>query len=1058
MQRGVPYPLMFWPEEKLASRWRELEHHVARAVRTIAPVRCHLGDLPDGFAPALDDSAWPVIQSHQRWTSQPDQIAWFRAEVEVEPALAGKSLALRFGRSIARGGHDQLAESLLYLNGRPYHGLDRNHRLVFLPPDLCQEGRFSMAVQAWSGREQYDQLYWQDPELVWVDLQTEALVYDFAAVSGTLKELDPSAPARVELLKLAEAAMGAIRWLHPGSEEFYRSVGEARTLMAGGLERLRGSDGAKPTVTHTGHTHLDVAWLWTLENIRLKTARSWSSALRLMEQYPDFGWLQSQPQLYKYIKESQPEIWAQVKQRVAEGRWEAEGGMWVEADCNLSSGESLVRQFLYGQRFFREEFGVRNTVLWLPDVFGYAWALPQIIKKSGLKYFMTTKIAWSQFNRFPNDTCKWRGIDGTEVLTHFITTPIPGNPAWCAPWMYTYNGEILPETVKGNWENYQQKNVNTETLSAYGWGDGGGGPTREMMEYAHRLADMPGIPHVRLGRVDDYFRRLEERVWNDPLLPTWNGELYLEYHRGTYTSQARQKRWNRQAEFLLQNLELFSATAALLTGAAYPRQALDESWETVLRNQFHDIIPGSSIREVYADSAAEYIRVFETAGAALQGALGQLAGAVDLPEESVIVFNPTGFTRSDLVDVELPDGLLPVDEQGQPLPVQGSRFYAPDVPACGYRAFPLRPVPPAAGPGLTVTPYLLETPHLRIELNGAGQISRLYDKQNQREVLAPGRAANLLQAFEDKPIHFDAWDIDAYYAQKGTEVRDLIEAAVEEAGPERGVLRLVWRFAESTITQRMTVYARTPRIDFETEVDWQQSQVLLKAAFPVDVHATRATYEIQFGNVERPTHWNTSWDWARFETVGHKWVDLSEGGYGVSLLNDCKYGHDIHDNILRISLIKSPVWPDATADRGLHRFLYSLYPHAEDWYRAGTAEQAYRLNNPLTALRRPAQQGALPAAFSLLSCDAPHVMIETVKEAEAGQGLVVRLYEYGNRRGPVTLSFGGAVARAVETNLIEEGEEPVAVAGHQIRFSIKPFEIRTFRVELLPGSFHTFIG
>jgi alpha-mannosidase len=1050
-------PRMFWSDDQLEVRRNELRRHIARRVVPIAPVRYHGGDLSPATAaaPALDDSAWPVIHQHERWTDKPDQLVWFRATVTIPADLAGKNLALRFGPALARGSNSNNGESLLYLNGKPYHGVDRNHALILVPAELSQAGSFPIAIQAWSGRVDYSALYWQDPELIWFDADTDALAYDFDAVWRTVKTMDNNSPARVELIKLGEQALLAIDWTYPGSDRFYDSVSRARAFMADGLAGLKGQEGIKPTVNHIGHTHLDVAWLWTLENIKLKTARSWSSALRLMEEYPEFKWIQSQPQLYKYIKQTQPEIWEQIKQRVADGRWEAEGGMWVEADCNLSGGESLVRQFLHGRRFFREEFGVENLVLWLPDVFGYAWALPQIIKKSGLKYFMTTKISWSQFNRFPYDTFKWRGIDGTEVLTHYVTATSLQQPKEF--WIYNYNAEVFPEVVKGTWDMYQQKEINREALSSFGWGDGGGGPTREMMEFARRLEDMPGIPHVKIGRVDEFFRRLDERVSGDPRTPVWNGELYLEYHRGTYTSQAQQKRNNRKSEFLLHNAELYAAAASALTGAAYPKEALDEAWETVLRNQFHDIIPGTSIPEVYAVSTEEYSQVFARGNEAADKATRRLAHAMTLAEESLVVFNPTGVPRSDLISADLPDGFTPVDEAGEPLPIQGNLIYATDVPANGWRAFPLRPATAAAaaaGAGmvvanpLTVTERLLETPHFRLDLNEHGHITRLYDKAGQREVLAPGQAANVLQAFEDKPLRWDNWDIDIYYQNKGRSVTDLVEATVEEAGPERGVLRLVWKFEDSTITQRLMIYARTPRIDFETHVNWQQSQILLKVAFPVDIHATAATYDIQFGNVQRPTHWNTSWDWARFETVGHKWADLSEGGYGVSLLNDCKYGHDIKDNVMRLTLIKSGTWPDPKADRGEHRFTYSLFPHREDWFRGGTVGQAYRLNNPLAAVVEPAHPGALPGVQGLVTCTADNVMVETVKQAEAGEGLVVRVYEYGNRRGPAELIFSRPVAGATETNLMEEEPVRAAFTGNRVPFNIKPYEIKTFVVKL----------
>jgi alpha-mannosidase len=1059
-------PRTFWAEERLRQQLTELRRYVARDRLPIAPVRRHDGDLPPEAAAAdFDDSAWPVIRAEERLAARADQLIWLRASVTVPAGMAGERLALRFGEGVARGGHNNQAESLLYLNGRPYHGLDGNHRVVFLPETLCRDGStLSLAVQAWTGWSRFETLRWEDPELIWFDGETDALAYDLDALVRTLLITDRDSLARAEMVHLGEAALLALDWTEPGSERFYASVRAARAITTAGFERLKGQEGIKPTVAHVGHTHLDVAWLWTLDNIKLKTARSWASALRLLEQYPDFVWIQSQPQLYKYVKETQPELWAEVKRRVAEGRWEADGGMWVEADCNLSGGESLVRQFLYGMRFFREELGVRCTVLWLPDVFGYAWALPQIVRGCGLQAFMTTKISWSQFNRFPYDTFRWRGIDGTELLTHFVTTPGPDQPR--ENWYYTYNGQILPDTVKGNWDAYQQKDVNDETLSTFGFGDGGGGPTREMMEFARRLEDLPGVPRVRVGRVDGYFRRLSERVGDDPRLPLWDGELYFEYHRGTYTSQAQVKRDNRRAEFLLHNAELYATAAGALLGAAYPREALDECWEIVLRNQFHDIIPGSSIKEVYEDSGRDYARAFALGDGVFREALGALAGAAGrgdagAEDGAVVVFNPTPFDRSDLVACDLPPETEALDEAGAPLPRQGGLLYARDVPANGYRRFALgRRGAAAAGAGdpadggLTVTGRRIETPHLLVELNERGQLSRLLDKRHDREVLPPGRPANVLQAFEDKPLRFDAWDIDIYYQQKGRDVGDLVESVVEETGPERGVLRLVWRFEQSTITQRLTVYARTPRIDFETHVDWQQSQVLLKAAFPVLVRSTRATYEIQFGSVERPTHWNTSWDWARFETVAHKWADLSEGGYGVSLLNDCKYGHDVKDDVMRLTLIKSAVAPDPQADRGEHRFTYALYPHAGDWYDGGTVRQGYRLNNPLCAVRvpggapRPGPGGDLPGRFAFVTCTAPHVLVETVKAAESGEGLIVRVYEYGNRRGPAALRFCRPLAGAAEVNLLEEAPQPARVEGDTVHFDVRPFEIKTFHVRL----------
>ena len=783
------------------------------------------------------------------------------------------------------------------------------------------------------------------------------------------------------------------------------------------------------------------------------------------------------------MQQDYPGLFAQVKARVAAGDWEATGGMWIEADTNITSGESLVRQFLYGQRYLRDELGVRGDILWLPDVFGYSAALPQLIVKSGMKYFLTTKISWSQFNRFPYDTFRWRGLDGTEVLTHFVTTPDIDER------FATYNGKVSPHAIKGVWDGYQQKDVNDELINLYGWGDGGGGPTREMLESGRVLADQPGLPRVVPDVAEAFFKRVDQRT-ADQALPVWDGELYLEYHRGTYTSQAAIKRANRQAEILYHDVEWLGAMAGLLVQHPFPAAALREAWESILLNQFHDILPGSSIGPVYVDALAEHAQIQATGRSALAGAQQALLAGLAPVGESVVVFNPLAWKRDELV--ELPAGtVLP----GAQLAADHTLFLARGLPALGYDSYPLAALSTAGAEPMTVTPRQLENRFYTLVLNERGQITSLFDKAHQRQVLPLGARANVLQAFEDRPLNFEAWDIDIYYQEKMTEVDALAEAVVEETGPLRGTLRLTWRYLDSVITQRLTLYAHSPRIDFRTEVDWHAHQVLLKAAFPVAVRATRATYEIQFGSVERPTHWNTSWDWARFEVCGHKWADLSEGDYGVALLNDCKYGYDIKDNVMRLTLIKSGIDPDPQADQGRHVFTYSLLPHAGGWREGGVVREAYALNDPAFAAIRPhlsstqapfsalaqtrplpplLEEGLLPLAgeggrgddvspeaqpsgegerpfvpsrFSLAGLNADHVLLETVKPAEDGDAVIFRVYEYQQRRSPaVTLTFGRPIARAAECTLMEDGESPVDHDAFSLRFAIAPFEIKTFKV------------
>ena len=638
------------------------------------------------------------------------------------------------------------------------------------------------------------------------------------------------------------------------------------------------------------------------------------------------------------------------------------------------------------------------------------------------------------------------------MLTHFVTTPDSGT------WFYTYNGVLAPEQIKGIWDKYQQKDINDELLFLYGWGDGGGGPTREQIEAGRVLKDVPGMPTVEQGTAEPYFERLAHRLAGKHL-PVWDGELYLEYHRGTYTSQAYVKRQNRLSEILFHNAEWLSSLACVLAGSgSYPSEALRVGWETILLNQFHDILPGSSIRQVYEDCRVDYARVRQAGETAVTQAQEQVLAGIPLECPGLVVFNSLSWERDGLVELHwggfvLGEGFVSqVIQSGD-----HSRILleVESVPSLGYAAYPLVRESSAASEQsteLVVTPEYLENSYYQIRLNHSGQIASLYDKRNRREVLSPGRCGNVLQAFEDKPMNFDAWDIDIYYQEKQVEVDHLLEAVVEETGPLRGVLRLAWRFGASTVTQWMTIYRSSPRIDFRTHIDWRESQVLLKAAFPVDVRATRATYEVQFGSLERPTHWNTSWDYARFESVAHKWVDLSEGGYGVALLNDCKYGHDVKDNVMRLTLLKSAIEPDPLADKCEHEFTYSLLPHTGDWRQGEVTRHAYDLNYPLLVIpvldpRDSDAAATLPPRTSFAELNADHVILETVKQAEDGGWWVVRLYEFEQRRAQgLQLRFARPLADAVECNLVEEAGRPARFAGDTLTFDITPFEIKTFKL------------
>lgn len=1041
--------IMFWTEEKLAARIRELEKYRYRDAIPITDFYCQPDTGEVGARPPKDGN-WQRMSLGDRWKGR-DTYLWLAADVKVPAEWRGRTVLGRFDFGRTGGGNNSGFESLLFLNGEPYQGVDQNHQEVFLP-ESAVGSTVELRFRLWSGlegggapTEQEHQL--KIAELAWLDEATDDLFYTGKAVLETVKLMEENQPERIQLLTALDRAFHRLDWSEPGSDAFYQSVADARETLRSGLDSLEKHHPV--TVRCIGHTHIDVAWLWRLRHTREKAARSFATVLRLMEKYPEYVFIQSQPQLYDYLKGDYPELYEQIRKRVKEGRWEAGGAMWLEADCNIPSGESLVRQILMGTRFLRKEFGVECTYLWLPDVFGYNWALPQILKKSGIDTFMTTKISWNQYNRLPHDTFKWRGIDGSEVLVHFITTPDEHSENW----FYTYNGQITPGTVKGIWDAYQDKKINRELLLSYGYGDGGGGVNREMLEMRRRLNEVPGLPKVVTGRADEFFKRLHERVAKtDQYVHTWDGELYLEYHRGTYTSQAYNKRMNRKLELLYREAEWLGVLAGLSSDwSSYPQNQLNDGWKILLRNQFHDIIPGSSIREVYEDSRREYEKAQHIGETVWNRSVEKIT--TDSSSVSYTVFNSAPWERTELVQIPAETAARPgrwFDDAGRECEVQPSEnswWVQVTVPPMGYTTLHFEEVQGSEERQDPSYPFNIrssgiETPYYDIEWNDSGQLTRLYDREAERDVLAEGARGNVFQIFEDKPLRFDAWDIDLFYQEKMREVVDLRSVKVKEVGPLRAVIRFEWSFKNSTIEQEMILYSNCRRIDFQTEVDWQERQQLMKVAFPVNIRATEATYDIQFGNVKRPTHWNTSWDWARFETVGHQWADLSERGYGVSLLNDCKYGYDIKNNVMRLSLLKSAIYPDVEADRGRHAFTYALYPHIGDWVEGDTVIKAWSLNSPL----RFVQGKPLSPKFSLLRLSVPHVMIDAVKKAEDDNRVIVRVHEFTGRRGPVEIRSDLSVQSWRETDLMER---PIGESSTEevIRFNIRPYEIKTFAID-----------
>jgi alpha-mannosidase len=755
--------------------------------------------------------------------------------------------------------------------------------------------------------------------------------------------------------------------------------------------------------------HLDLAWLWPIRETIRKGARTFSTALALMDRYPDYVFGASQPQLYQWMKDRYPDLYARIRERVDQGRWEAQGASWVEGDVNLAGGESWVRQLLHGTRFFRDEFGVDARVAWLPDNFGFPASLPQVLKKSGVDYFLTIKLSWNTTTRFPRHSFIWQGLDGSEILAHM---PPEG----------TYNSAALPHSVRSVETSYEHKDVSEHAMLLFGIGDGGGGPGEEHLERLARMANLEGLPPVRQERSSEFFARLQAESAD---LPTWEGELYLERHQGTYTTQGRTKRFNRKLEILLHDLEWISVLARALAGHPYPSEALDPIWKEALLYQFHDILPGTSIGRVYEETGVRYGILTREAEDLIGHAAKAIGDSIDGSSlaRPVLVLNSLPWTRSQWVKL---------GDEWQ---------FVSDVPSMGYALIDWKPRD-ATGKVLVARQDRLESDILRIDFGDDGRVVSVFDKQDQRQAINSS-GGNRLIAYDDDG---DAWDFPAAY-RRGRQRQCVLESAAARIDGPTAILRQRYRLGESRVDQEIVLTAGSRTVEFRTQVDWQESHTMLRTAFPLGIRASEAACDIQFGVVERSTHRNTSWDQARDEICAHKWVDLSQLDYGVALLNDCKYGHRISGSTLDLSLLRSPTWPDPSADRGRHAFTYALYPHAGNHATGRVPQAAYELNVPLRTveLSRP-PRGTRARSLSAFSVEGEGVMLETVKQAENGSDVVLRLYEWAGGAANVMVRSQLPVRQAWVSGLMERKPEPVAVAGNAVELRLNPFEIVTLGI------------
>jgi alpha-mannosidase len=1069
---------------------------------TVIPLpawQAHAADLAHGEDPALTTSGWQQVKLKQDWQGS----RWLRQTFAVPAQLDGYSLqGARIGLDLHVGSDDAIQISV-FANGSMVARTDEDGQVPIPLIEDAQPGqKLALAVRVLdsggggccggnSTRIEHAELRIEppgsrpDPALMRLEiLSAEPLV---AAYPDGKAERQQQLDTAVKAINLGALDLG-------DQQAFDASLREAQTKL----------DVLRPymkqfSIAAVGNSHIDMAWLWpwteTVEVVR----NTFGTALQLMREYPDFKFTASAAQAYEWIEEKYPAMFQEIQQRVKEGRWEVVGGMWVEPDLNMPDGESLVRQILYGKRYFQQKFGKDINIGWNPDSFGYNWQLPQIYKRSGIDYFVTQKLLWaSEFTKFPYRLFWWQAPDGSRLLTYFPSDyanqidpqKMARDAATYGPMMWKYSGGSNSAPAG-----------TLDMMYLYGVGDHGGGPTRVDLDTALRWQKSDVVyPQLNFSTAAQYFADLEKNK-SELKIPTWDGELYFQYHRGVQTSQSEEKKGNRQNEVLVLDAEKLASIDSLF-GATYPQQNFGTAWKDILFNQFHDILPGSGIHINYVDAARKYEAASRIDRDVIQAGLNDIASRVRSDGVSVLVFNPLSWTRTGEVEfeVQLPLGetdVSAIGPDGKPMPIEvlnhedwrtgrlRVRLLATNIPAIGYKLVRLVPqaIPPAGKPALVATADSLENEFVRVKIDTkTGCITSLVEKSSNTEALAlpvqsEGSPAaspdglpcgNLLQAFADKPKRWDAWNIDADFVKQHWDLMQADEVQLVENTPLRAVIRVKHHFQKSSFVQDITLYPGVPRVDVHMQADWHEQHILLKVAFPVSARSDQATFEIPYGSVERPTTRNTPAEQAQFEVPALRWADISDSGdhsgappsspsvgdrvgpvHGFSLLNDSKYGYDAKDNVLRLSLLRSPTWPDPETDQGEHEFTYSLYPHGGTWREAMTVHQGYELNYPLMAVTTGQHPGPLPAEKSFFGTTEDNVVITAIKKPADGDGLIVRFYEWAGKKGDIHLQLPQSAAAAWETNLMEVTQSPLTLdsTGNVLAIPTNPYEINTVKVQ-----------
>ncbi len=1038
----------------------------------------HAADFPHPEDVATSTSGWTDVKVNEPWKNS---AFWVRKTIEIPEqlngyALKGATIRLDFWIS-----SNEAVNITIFSNGNMVSRSDEDTQLPIVLTSNSQAGeKFEIAARILGSGEK-TRIYRArllitpsssrpDPSLIADEIES---------IHPLIQAYSEGKEARDKTLADAVSAIDFAALQKGDQSAFDTSLRKSQQT----LEILRPYI-KKFSIHATGNSHIDMAWLWPWTETVEVTRNTFASALQLMREYPQLTFSMATAQTYSWMEEKYPPMFEEIKQRVKEGRWEIVGGMWVEPDLNLPDGESLARQLLYGKRYFQQKFGVDVKIGWNPDSFGYSWQLPQIYKRAGVDYFVTQKIYWNDTTKFPYKLFRWEAPDGSSLLTYF---PHDYANQLDPPKMANDLSQYAPAMWKANPTGASTPDGTLNMMFLFGIGDHGGGPTRKDLDTGLRWQQKDVVyPELHFDTTGHYFDELHKNE-AELKIPTWKDELYFEYHRGVQTTQAEEKKHNRKSEVLILDAEKLAAIDSLF-GGTYPKAEFETAWKNILFNQFHDILPGSGIHINYVDAVAKYDVSDRISKDIAQKSLEDIAANVKADGTSILVFNPLPWARTDVVESEVQ--LSSAEKEFRIQDSKGStvriervkedpstnrthiRFRADEIPALGYKTFTVKEFAKDAIRVIAEiqSPYRQSADHLENEFLDVridpqtGCITSLFDKRSNTESLAPAvqsegspanlngkPCGNLLQAFVDKPKEWDAWNVDADFTKQHTDLIQADSVKLVEDTPIRAVVRVEKHTQTSKLIQDITLskFPAVPRLDVKMTADWNEKHVLLKVAFPVSVTSDRATFEIPYGSIERPTTRRTPEEQAKFEVPALRWADLSDAKHGLSLLNDSKYGYDAKDNVLRLSLLRAPTWPDPHADEGHHEFTYSLYPHGGTWKEAMTVRQGYELNYPLLAVPMQAHAGTLPPQQSFVSSTADNVVITAVKQAEDDNSLIIRFYEWAGKSGNVGIKLPKPAKAAFDVNLMEKSEQPLTLSsgGSEVTIPTKPYEIRSVRVE-----------